>query len=154
MKHKEKNKKKSCDNRASQRTYEFSSEALEVLGAAKSAGKNLSDFVSLCVLEHGKIALGEKFPLEDTPPLESRLEYLEAAVNYWLCCVLEEKFEKTKVAKAHRLLLKKTAPAIWYGNLKKLTAAAKKKSLTKDTEPHEWRALIRMKEQFFEEDSE
>ena len=153
MNSKEKNKEKSCKKRPIQRTYEFSPEAMEVLGAAKKAGKKLSDFVSLCILEHGKIALGEKYPLEKVAPSESRLEYLEAAVDCWLYCEFEEKFKNTKVAKAHKLLLEKAAPATWHGSLRKLLAAAKKNPLTKDTEPHEWRALIRMKEEFFEEDS-
>ena len=140
----------STEGRDNERSYRLSEEALEVLAVAKSKHR-LSEFVSQCIVAHGKIILGEDAPTTEGT-IEDRLNYLEEAVVAWAYNELVDEDEGWDAAtiKAHQDVLKSTGKKQWNNtsSIKKILAAARKKPKTADTGQHEWQTLLRCREDF------
>lgn len=141
--------------REGERSYQFSNEALEVLEAAKDNWK-LSEFVSQCVVEHGRVLLGDKAPSK-APTLEDRLQYLEAATDEMLFEKFSKELETPRVASAFQKAIEDFDEIAWYDMkaMKRLyrsvNSRVRRGSPINDLLLHEWQALIKMKKRLFKE---
>ncbi|MDL2279307.1 hypothetical protein LJC15_01405 [Desulfovibrio sp. OttesenSCG-928-G11] len=141
--------------RERERSYQFSDEALEVLEAAKANWK-LSEFVSQCVVEHGRTLLGGKAP-NKAPTIEDRLLYIEAATDDMLFEKLSKVLETPRIATAFKKEIEDFDEIVWYNmkDIKRLYRSANRRihlgSPITDMLLHEWQALIKMKKRLLKE---